>query len=49
MEERKAELEQINNYKTFRALGNDELTPKKYKRISYIFVFDVKIVGHRKA
>ena len=37
------ELDQINEYKTFRILENHEFTPTGYKRIPYHFVFDVKI------
>ena len=44
-----AELDQINEYKTFRVLKDDEPTPAGYKRIPYHFVFDVKIDGQRKA
>ena len=44
-----AELDQINKYKTFRVLSNDEPTPVGYKRIPYHFVFDVRIDGQRKA
>ena len=44
----KAELDQINEYKTFRVLSIDEPTPAEYKRIPYHFVFDVKIDGRRK-
>ena len=45
----KAELDQINEYKIFRVLSDDEPTPAGYKTIPYHFVFDVKIDGHRKA
>lgn len=44
-----AELDQINEYKTFRVLENNEPTPTGFKRIPYHFVFDVKIDGQRKA
>ena len=43
------ELDQINEYKTFRILEDHEYTPTGYKRIPYHFVFDVKIDGRRKA
>jgi hypothetical protein len=43
------ELDQINEYKTFRILEDHEYTPTGYKRILYHFVFDVKIDGRRKA
>ena len=44
-----AELDQINEYKTFRVLKYDEPIPSGYKKIPYHFVFDVKIDGQRKA
>jgi hypothetical protein len=43
------EIDQINEYKTFRVLADHEHTPPGYKRIPYHFVFDVKIDGRRKA
>jgi hypothetical protein len=43
------ELDQINEYQTFRVLEEHEHTPAGYKRIPYHFVFDVKIDGRRKA
>ena len=48
-EANKAELDQINEYKTFRVLSDDEPIPAGYKRTPYYFVFDVKIDGCRKA
>ena len=42
------ELDQINAYKTFRVLEDDDPLPKGYKRIPYHFVFDVKVDGRRK-
>ena len=43
------ELDQINEYKTFRILDDHKYTPVGYKRIPYHFVFDVKIDARRKA
>lgn len=43
------ELDQINEYNTFRILDNDEHVPPGYKMIPYYFVFDIKIEGRRKA
>ena len=45
----KTALDQINEYKTFRVMSDDEPTPEGYKRIHYHFVFDVKMDGCRKA
>ena len=42
-------MDQINEYKTFRVLSDDEIIPWEFKRIPYHFVFDVKIDGRRKA
>ena len=40
---------EINDYKTFRVLQDDEPTPRGYQRIPYHIVFDVKFDGRRKA
>jgi Reverse transcriptase (RNA-dependent DNA polymerase) len=42
------ELQQINDYKTFRVLEENEPIPPGYKRIPYHCVFDVKFDGRRK-
>ena len=43
-----AELQQINDYKTFRILEENEPIPPGYKRIPYHCVYDVKFDGRRK-
>ena len=43
-----AELQQINDYQTFRVLEDDEPIPLGYKRIPYHCVYDVKFDGRRK-
>jgi Reverse transcriptase (RNA-dependent DNA polymerase) len=43
-----AELQQINDYKTFRVLEENEPIPLGYKRIPYHCVYDVKFDGRRK-
>ena len=43
-----AELQQINDYKTFRVLEENEPIPPGYKRIPYHCVYDVKFDGRRK-
>ena len=43
------ELDQINDYKTFRVLEAEEPTPEGYKRIPYHMVFDVKFDLRRKS
>lgn len=48
-EDIQTELDQINEYETFRVLKDDEPIPGGYKRIPYHFVFDIKIDGRRKA
>ena len=44
----KTEFKQINDYKTFRVLENDEPMPPGYKRIPYSTIYDVKFDGRRK-
>lgn len=43
------EVNQINDYETFRVLEDDEVMPDGYKEIPYHFVFDVKFDLRRKA
>jgi hypothetical protein len=43
------ELNQINEYKTFRVLEEGETLPNEYKRLPYHIVFDVKFDLRRKA
>jgi Reverse transcriptase (RNA-dependent DNA polymerase) len=43
-----AELQQINDYQTFRVLEEHEPIPPGYKRIPYHCVYDVKFDGRRK-
>ena len=43
-----AELQQINEYETFRILEENEPIPPGYKRIPYHCVYDVKFDGRRK-
>ena len=43
------ELGQINNYKVFRKLEDDDVLPVGYKKIPYHIVFDVKLDFRRKA
>ena len=45
----KKELNQLNQYETFKALKKGESAPEGYKRIPYNVIFDVKFDGRRKA
>ena len=40
------ELDQINEYETFRVLQDHELVPPGYKRIPYHIIFDIKFDLH---
>ena len=48
-EAEKKELDQVNEYDTFKDLGRGGQAPQGYKRISVHFVYDIKFDLHRKA
>ena len=43
------ELDQLCDFDTFRVVPDGEILPEDYKRIPYMFVFDVKFDLRRKA
>ncbi len=42
------EIDSINEFETFRVLGDDEVLPEDYTRIPYHLIWDIKFDGRRK-